>query len=189
MGPIPSDDGKELYFSDLYIPSYTPSLSALIESRKRGSFSEHVDKLEALDSSCGTTRYPAWGVRRNQRHQTTKTRVTTLISAKATPETVIEGLRAHQFAHFVCHGLLETGKPFDASLELHKWLSNVAGDRPISTSRRRICVPCCLSHCRADRRQCCRRRPASLGCDAILWIPQRRRNYVGHGGYGWGRPI
>jgi CHAT domain-containing protein len=38
----------------------------------------------------------------------------------ATPETVIEGLRDHRFAHFVCHGLLETGKPFDASLELHK---------------------------------------------------------------------
>ena len=33
MGPIPSSDGHERYFSDLYIPSYTPSLSALIESR------------------------------------------------------------------------------------------------------------------------------------------------------------
>ena len=31
MGPILSSD---TYFSDLYIPSYTPSLSALIESRK-----------------------------------------------------------------------------------------------------------------------------------------------------------
>ena len=38
----------------------------------------------------------------------------------ATPKTVIEGLRDYRFAHFVCHGLLETGKPFDASLELHK---------------------------------------------------------------------
>jgi hypothetical protein len=34
MGPIPSSDTSERYFSDLYIPSYTPSLSALIESRK-----------------------------------------------------------------------------------------------------------------------------------------------------------
>ncbi|KAH9047540.1 hypothetical protein EDB83DRAFT_2553683, partial [Lactarius deliciosus] len=34
MGPIPSrDTTDERYFSDLYIPSYTPSLSALIESR------------------------------------------------------------------------------------------------------------------------------------------------------------
>ena len=36
MGPIPSDDGVKRYFSDLYIPSYTPTLSALIESRKPG---------------------------------------------------------------------------------------------------------------------------------------------------------
>jgi tetratricopeptide (TPR) repeat protein len=34
MGPIPSSNTREQYFSDLYIPSYTPSLSALIESRK-----------------------------------------------------------------------------------------------------------------------------------------------------------
>jgi hypothetical protein len=34
MGPIPSSEGRKRYFSDLYIPSYTPSLSALIESRQ-----------------------------------------------------------------------------------------------------------------------------------------------------------
>ena len=34
MGPIPSDEGPPKYFLDLYIPSYTPSLSALIESHK-----------------------------------------------------------------------------------------------------------------------------------------------------------
>jgi hypothetical protein len=43
MGPIPSDDGKELYFSDLYIPSYTPTLSTLIDFRKRRTFSGVVD--------------------------------------------------------------------------------------------------------------------------------------------------
>ncbi|KAI0248133.1 hypothetical protein BJV78DRAFT_1285017 [Lactifluus subvellereus] len=32
--PIPSDDGAKLYFSDLYISSYTPTLFALIESHK-----------------------------------------------------------------------------------------------------------------------------------------------------------
>jgi tetratricopeptide (TPR) repeat protein len=120
MGPIPSDDGKERYFSDLYIPSYTPSLSALIESRKRGPLSEASDNSkpsillvaqpEALPGALGEITVI----------ETTKTRVTTLISAMATPQTVIQGLRAHRFAHFVCHGLLETGKPFDASLKLHK---------------------------------------------------------------------
>jgi hypothetical protein len=32
MGPIPLSEGRKRYFLDLYIPSYTPSLSALIES-------------------------------------------------------------------------------------------------------------------------------------------------------------
>ena len=34
MGPIPSDGGDLRYFSDVYIPSYTPTLSALIASRE-----------------------------------------------------------------------------------------------------------------------------------------------------------
>ena len=120
LGPILSDDGNELYFSDLYIPSYTPSLSALIESRKRGSLSDACDNLkpsillvaqpDTLPGAAGEITVI----------QATKTPVTTLISAMATPKTVIEGLRDHRFAHFVCHGLLETGKPFDASLELHR---------------------------------------------------------------------
>ena len=119
MGPIPSDDGNELYFSDLYIPSYTPSLSALIESRKRGSLSDASDNLKPsiLLVAQPDTLPGAFG--EIAVIHTTKTPVTTLISAMATPETVIEGLRGHRFAHFVCHGLLETGKPFDASLELH----------------------------------------------------------------------
>jgi CHAT domain-containing protein len=120
MGPIPSDDGKELYFSDLYITSYTPSLSALIESRKRGPLSDASDKLKPsiLLVAQPDTLPGAFG--EITVIQTAKTPVATLISAMATPETVIEGLREHRFAHFVCHGLLETGKPFDASLELHK---------------------------------------------------------------------
>ena len=37
MGPIPSDVGPPQYFLDLYIPSYTPSLSTLIDSHKLNS--------------------------------------------------------------------------------------------------------------------------------------------------------
>jgi tetratricopeptide (TPR) repeat protein len=117
MGPISSDDGKELYFSDLYIPSYTPSLSALIESRKRTRSSDASDNLKP--SILLVVQLPR-AFDEITVIQTTKTPVTTLLAAMATPETVIEGLRKHRFAHFVCHGLLETGKPFEASLELHK---------------------------------------------------------------------
>ncbi|KAF8259125.1 CHAT domain-containing protein [Lactarius quietus] len=119
MGPIPSDDGNDVYFSDMYIPSYTPTLSALIESRKPGLASEASDNLKPsiLLVAQPDTLPGAWG--EIGIIQASKTPVTTLVSAMATPRTVIEGLRDHRFAHFVCHGLLETGKPFDASLELH----------------------------------------------------------------------
>ena len=132
MGPIPSNDGKELYFSDLYIPSYTPSLSALIESRKRGSLSDVSDNLKPSILLVAQPDTLPGAVGEIKVIQTTETPVTTLISAMATPKTVIEGLRSHRFAHFVCHGLLETGKPFDASLELHGdnlTLLNIVGSR------------------------------------------------------------
>ena len=117
MGPIPSDDGNVLYFSDLYIPSYTPTLTALIESRKRESSAEAFDKLKPRVLLVATLP----GVDDEIKAiEGTKTKVTTLISKMATCETVIEGLKNHRFAHFVCHGLLETDKPFEASLELHK---------------------------------------------------------------------
>ena len=121
MSPIPSDDGKDLYFSDLYIPSYTPSLSALIESRKRGPWSDASDHLKPsiLLVAQPDTLPGAFG--EIEVIEAIKTPVTTLSSAMATPETVIEGLKNHRFAHFVCHGSLgEKGKPFDASLGLHK---------------------------------------------------------------------
>ena len=120
MGPIPSDDSNDMYFSDMYIPSYTPTLAALIESRNRGSSSDASDnsKPSILLVAQPETLHGAFG--EIKAIEATKTTVKSLISKNATPETVIEGLRGHRFAHFVCHGLLETGKPFDASLELHK---------------------------------------------------------------------
>ncbi|KAH9164589.1 hypothetical protein EDB89DRAFT_2139706 [Lactarius sanguifluus] len=45
--------------------------------------------------------------------------VTDLVSSAASPSSVIEGLRGSHFAHFACHGVLETGKPFEASFKLH----------------------------------------------------------------------
>ena len=120
MGPIPSDDGKDLYFSDLYIPSYTPTLSTLIESRKRGSLSDVSDNSKPSILLVAQPESLPGAFGEIKAIEVTKSPVKSLISAMATPETVIEGLRDHRFAHFVCHGLLETGKPFEASLELHK---------------------------------------------------------------------
>ncbi|KAH9962754.1 CHAT domain-containing protein [Lactifluus volemus] len=119
MGPIPSDDGVKRYFSDLYISSYTPTLSALIESRKSASglggqsSSKPSILLVAQPESLRYAIPEIWTI---QRLDAT---VTSLISKKATPRSVVESLRNHQFSHFVCHGNLERGKPLDASLRLY----------------------------------------------------------------------
>ncbi|KAI0255206.1 CHAT domain-containing protein [Lactifluus subvellereus] len=115
MGPIPSDDGVKRYFSDLYIPSYTPTLSALIESRKLGGQSSGkppillVAQPESLrDANPEISLIQCLG-----------TKVTSLISKEAPPSEVVDGLMKHRFAHFACHGTLEQGKPFNASFRLY----------------------------------------------------------------------
>ena len=117
MGPIPSYDHKKVYFMDLYIPSYTQSLTALIDSRKPGSQPQTFDKPSLLLVAQPETLPGALG--EINVIEALVSPVKALVSQMATPVTVIEGLRDHRFAHFISHGLLETGKPFDASFELH----------------------------------------------------------------------
>jgi CHAT domain-containing protein len=118
MGPISSDDGEMQYFLDLYICSYTPSLSALIQSRTGDSGSRSSRRPSILlvaqpDPSLPTVSGELQVI------QALDTEVTSLISEAATPPTVIDGFRDHQFVHFACHGTLEPGKPFEAGFELH----------------------------------------------------------------------
>jgi CHAT domain-containing protein len=117
MGPIQSDGHHKLYFSDLYIPSYTPTLSALVESRKLGSLSFEKPSI-LLVAQPDEFMPKAWHeISLIRRLNTT---VTTLVSKKATPSAVLEYLQDHRFAHFSCHGILETGKSFDASFKLYR---------------------------------------------------------------------
>jgi CHAT domain-containing protein len=118
MGPIPSDNGEELYFMDLYITSYTTSLSSLIESRKHSSRETKFDippiLLVALPRTSSPAIFDEITVVRGL-----SASVTPLIGAKATPPYVMKGVREHRFAHIACRGTLEEGKPFDASFGLY----------------------------------------------------------------------
>jgi hypothetical protein len=58
MGPIPSDCGDPCYFSDVYVSSYTPTLSALIASRERDTQTSAVPML--LVAQHGTSLPGAW---------------------------------------------------------------------------------------------------------------------------------
>jgi len=116
MGPIPSDDGVKRYFSDLYIPSYTPTLSALIESRKPGlqlSTRPSLLLVAQPDDSLPGVRGEIKVI------QELDIKVERLARRNATAAAVVEGLKHHELAHFACHGILEIGKPFDASFKLH----------------------------------------------------------------------
>ena len=118
MGPIPPSNTSRRYFSDLYISSYTPSLSALIESRKASPQSLERPSLLLVaqpDDTLPGVKEEIKVIRRLEERVT----VTGLVSSKATPTSVVEGLRGSRLAHFACHGVLEAGKPFEASFMLH----------------------------------------------------------------------
>ena len=117
MGPIPSDVGPPRYFLDLYVPSYTPSLWALIESRKTNS---RTFKEPSILLVLQPDEFMARALDEMKAVQGTTSRATTLIGATATPGVVLERLRDHRFVHIVCHGLLEPGKPFDSSFKLYQ---------------------------------------------------------------------
>ena len=118
MGPIPSDHAEPRYFLDLYICSYTPTLSALIQSRRRDSNLRSSDRPSILLVAQPDPSLPTVGGE-IQAVQVLDTEVTSLISEAATPDTVVDGFHHHGFVHFACHGTLEAGKPFEAGFELY----------------------------------------------------------------------
>ena len=105
MGPILSDDKIPRYFSDLYISSYTPTLSALITSRRTDTqrSSRHQSAPGAWEDTL---------VIRGLDLQTT-----TLPSRNMTPTTVLGG---PQSAHIPYDVARETAKPFDPLLDIVK---------------------------------------------------------------------
>ena len=123
MGPIPSDDGERCYFLDLYICSYTPSLSALIQSRNRDSGSQSSDRPSILLVSQPDPFLPTVGGEIEvvqALDSDASAEVTSLTSGAATPAAVLKSFQTHRFVHFACHGKLEVGKPFEGGFELHE---------------------------------------------------------------------
>lgn len=117
MGPILSDDNQKLYFSDLYVCSYTPTLGALIASRTAvAQMSDPSPSLLMVGQPDAYLR----GVKGElEVIRAVGIPVTGLVSEQATRATVLQGLQKHRLVHFACHGTLEPGKPFDAAFELY----------------------------------------------------------------------
>jgi CHAT domain-containing protein len=113
MGPIPSSDksAPRRYFSDLYISSYTPTLSALIASRNPYV---PVPAVPILLDAQPTPSLPARA--NSQVIRGLDLQVTHLSPDNATPTIVLDELQRCQFADIGYHGVLKEGKPFDAAL-------------------------------------------------------------------------
>ena len=114
---IPSDADTPQCFLDLYNPSYFPSISALNKSRKPAS--QLISKPSILLIAQPDESMPN-KLKEMKVVQATDMQVTTLFSSKATPHAVLKHLRDHPFAHIVSHGILEPGKPFEASFKFHE---------------------------------------------------------------------
>ncbi|KAI0252308.1 CHAT domain-containing protein [Lactifluus subvellereus] len=112
-GPIESEGRVKRYFSDIYVSSYTQSLSALIESRKGITHTIEPPSLLII----GDVFLP--GVREEIEviHRLVQS-ATTLVGAKATRATVMKHLPNHRMVHFACHGSLELKRPFDSAFLL-----------------------------------------------------------------------
>ena len=117
MGPIRSEGPIKSYFSDLYIPSYTPTLSALIESRKpRARPLVRPSMLLVIQPDAKMPK----ALQEMRVIQSVGLSTATLLQETATPSTVLEHLRHYPFVHISCHGNLETGKLFDAFFKLYE---------------------------------------------------------------------
>ncbi|KAI0260305.1 CHAT domain-containing protein [Gloeopeniophorella convolvens] len=100
-----------------YVCSYTPTLDALIQSRAGAKRDSTQTPSLLLVGQPDESLLGAYGEIKTVK--SIKIPVASLISAKATRATVLEGLQKHSLAHFTCHGELETGRPFEASFLLH----------------------------------------------------------------------
>jgi CHAT domain-containing protein len=116
MGPIPSKDKVKMYFSDVYISSYTPTLSALIKSREPSV--QTLDPLSLLVIAPHDSSLDGVGEEIEVIRRTLGSSIESAVLKDSTSETTTESLRHHRLAHFACHGVLEEGKPFDASFIL-----------------------------------------------------------------------
>ncbi|KAI9450209.1 CHAT domain-containing protein [Russula earlei] len=116
-GPIEAEDGVEQYFSDVYVSSYTPSLAALIESRKGMTGTLETPSLLIVgqpDLSLPGVKGEIMAIQRRVPS------AVSLIGAEATRASVMEHLPNHRMVHFACHGSLDLERPFETAFLLHR---------------------------------------------------------------------
>ncbi|KIL59209.1 hypothetical protein M378DRAFT_169612 [Amanita muscaria Koide BX008] len=121
-GDYSQRNGRHL--SQLYISSYTPSLSALIKARREYKKMTKTKKFAAIGQAQPTGgSLPLESVESEidfvygiVRRHVQAAEVTKLPSSKSTTEAALRALRDNTWLHFACHGIQEFEKPYDSCL-------------------------------------------------------------------------
>ncbi|KAF7342638.1 TPR-like protein [Mycena sanguinolenta] len=117
-GPFVEEGRKKRYLPDLYVSSYTPSLSALLAARSKRppltgtprvlaigpvdmSLPDASAEIEAIQDVLGGSS------------------VTILAQEHAKLSLVIDQMRTHPWVHISCHGSLRAGAPLLSAFKLH----------------------------------------------------------------------
>ncbi|KAH8105734.1 TPR-like protein [Phellopilus nigrolimitatus] len=118
-GPIPVVDRKRKYLLDDYISSYTPTLTALINSRESmpGIRRHDIGRPQLL-----VVGLPDKGLLEVENEvraiQVNRDFVKCLVREQATRETVIDKFRDYDWVHLACHGHLNPDEPFLHAFQL-----------------------------------------------------------------------
>jgi hypothetical protein len=107
---------KKKWLPDLYVSSYTPTLSALIQARSGMVCKNIVPKLLVIgqpdDGSIPAVEEEV------RRIQTAAPSVDVLVNEDANKAATLSGLQNHSWVHFACHGRRDP-EPFHSSFKLH----------------------------------------------------------------------
>ncbi|EPS97092.1 hypothetical protein FOMPIDRAFT_63634 [Fomitopsis schrenkii] len=112
----PYEEGKE-NLCDLFVSSYTPTLSSLIQARKTmNPKASTPTRLLAIGQSHALPKvHEEFTVLR----ELFSNHVNIYDNADATPICILSELKKHNWVHFACHGGLDTERPFESYFKLH----------------------------------------------------------------------
>lgn len=113
----------EYGLSDIYVSSYTPTLSALIRSRNKQNAQQGVPSFVSIGQSDAVGHNPLLSVRQEldlvRQLLSKSVQLTELSDEAATREAALTALRTHAFAHLACHGQQVPERPYDSYFAMH----------------------------------------------------------------------
>ncbi|KAG8214370.1 hypothetical protein J3R82DRAFT_9359 [Butyriboletus roseoflavus] len=123
--------------SDIYVSSYTPTLSALIRSRSKRNAQQGVPSFVSIGQPNSPGHILLASVRKEldllRRVLSKSVRFTNLSDEAATREAALTALSTHTYAHLACHGVQVAKQPYDSYFAMrdeHLTLLDIIHNQP-----------------------------------------------------------